>query len=715
MGAEFEPGETVDTPDLAVAPRRALDWPAVAFMTGTPLAAAVLVPLQLLTEGMTVGLAAFAVVYTVLSSLATTAGYHRLFAHRSYRAAAPLRLAYLLFGAAAWQNSALHWVLRHRRHHRYEDTERDPHDIHRGLFHAHVGWIGQTYPVEFSEFPPDLRGDPLIVWQHRYYLPLAVGMGFILPGIVGFVGGWGWGGLVWAGLARVVFTHHCSFLVNSWAHRFGRRTYSRATSARDSVAVALLTYGEGFHNFHHTFPHDYRNGIRWFDWDPTKWLIRALASVGLASNLRRAPRGDVERAKGQASGPRPRRMRLRPFAASAYVLIHLGCLGVFYTGVSGEAMAVLGGAFLFRVFGSSIVYHRYFAHRSFQTSRPMQFVLGVYGATTVLGGPLWWAQTHRAHHQHADTPDDIHSPHYQGFLYAHCGWFLNQDHRDVDLSKVPDLARFPELVWLDRWDLLFKALYLGAVYTLFGSIGIVWGFCLPTVLILQMTHWVQSVSHSLGGYRRYPTPDNSRNHWLFGVLSMGEGFHHNHHSYPGSARMGLRWWELDASYGVLVALRWLGLVWNLRVPSERARAGRDPRLERHVVAERVRVRELGARLARALDGLEAAGVEDLRGRLALRINVFVERARDLLVAGPFARQEAFEELRRDLGSEVRAVLAFPADRERLDAELALARPPISTSEWPPRERGSQAPVLAPAPPRGPAGAPARAPAPPRPG
>jgi stearoyl-CoA desaturase (delta-9 desaturase) len=226
----------------------------------------------------------------VLTSLAITAGYHRLFAHRAYRAAAPVRVAFLLLAAAAWQNSALHWVLRHRRHHRDEDGDGDPHAISRGFFHAHVGWIGRAYPVAFAEFPRDLRAEPLVVWQHRRYWPLAAGMGLALPGAVGLVCGWGWGGLLWAGLARIVFTQHCSFLVNSWAHRFGRRPHSRATSARDSVVVALLTYGEGYHNFHHAFPHDYRNGARWYHWDPTKWLIRSLAAAGLARDLRRAAR-----------------------------------------------------------------------------------------------------------------------------------------------------------------------------------------------------------------------------------------------------------------------------------------------------------------------------------------------------------------------------------------------------------------------------------------
>jgi stearoyl-CoA desaturase (delta-9 desaturase) len=267
--------------------------------------------------------------------------------------------------------------------------------------------------------------------------------------------------------------------------------------------------------------------------------------------------------------------RFDRLAVTAYLLLHLGCLGVFYTGIDAQDVVIFCGAFMIRAIAVSVVYHRYFAHRAFRTSRALQFVLGLYGTIAVLGGPIWWAQTHREHHRHADTPYDIHSPHYQGFLYAHCGWFLDNEHREVDLSRIRDLARFPEIVWLQRWSTLFKLFYIAGAYWWLGTVGIVWGFLLPTVVVLQMIHWIQSVSHSIGGYRRYPTPDDSRNHWLFGVLSLGEGFHHNHHCFPGSARLGLRWWEVDFGYYLLVGLSRLGLVWDVRVPTAQQQYGRD--------------------------------------------------------------------------------------------------------------------------------------------
>jgi stearoyl-CoA desaturase (delta-9 desaturase) len=285
----------------------------------------------------------------------------------------------------------------------------------------------------------------------------------------------------------------------------------------------------------------------------------------------------AHRAAGSATGM----ARFSKPAVLVYVLLHLGCLGVLYVPFDRHALAIFCAAYLIRGFGVSVVYHRYFAHRAFRTSRPMQFVLGVYGATTVLGGLLWWAQTHREHHRHADTPEDIHSPRHQGFAYAHCGWFLTHAHRTTDPSKVADLVRFPELVFLERWDAVFKLLYIACAYWWFGVVGVVWGFFVPTVVVIQMVHWIQSVSHSLGGYRRYPTADDSRNHWMFGVVSMGEGFHHNHHSAPGSARLGHRWWEIDVGYYLLVGLSRLGLIWDLRVPAPEVHRARDGRAERH--------------------------------------------------------------------------------------------------------------------------------------
>ena len=341
-----------------------------------------------------------------------------------------------------------------------------------------------------------------------------------------------------------------------------------------------------------------------------------------------------------------------------------------------EALAIFAGAFLLRAVGVSVIYHRYFAHRSYRASRAVQFLLGLYGALTVMGGVLWWAQTHRQHHRHADTPDDIHSPYYQGFFYAHCGWFLTHAHRRADLSQIPDLARFPELVWLERWDVAFKLAYIGACWLAFGVTGLVWGFFVPTVLVLHMVHWIQSVSHSLGGYRRYPIRDNSRNHWLFGVLSLGEGFHHNHHCFPYSARIGLRWWELDAGYAMLRLLSLARIVSDLRVADERGASAPGSTPERHIVAVRSELRELRARFDGAIEepngGEESAQSRDLRMRVARRIDALDGRVREELLRGASTLDESMSDLRLALRTETHAALPQldPATRDRLTAWLS---------------------------------------------
>jgi stearoyl-CoA desaturase (Delta-9 desaturase) len=241
-------------------------------------------------NGVTVvGVALFAV-WTVACGFAVTGGYHRLFAHATYRAHALVKAFHLFFGAAAIENSALKWSKDHRRHHASTDEAADPYNITRGFWWAHIGW------VFFKEEPgtpqanvKDLERDWMVQLQHRFYVPLAIFAGFLLPMGVGALLGDMWGGLVLAGFVRLVVLYHATFCVNSLAHMLGARPYSDKDSARDSGITALITMGEGYHNFHHTFPYDYRNGVRAWHFDPTKWLIRSLAWVGLARDLVRTP------------------------------------------------------------------------------------------------------------------------------------------------------------------------------------------------------------------------------------------------------------------------------------------------------------------------------------------------------------------------------------------------------------------------------------------
>lgn len=242
-------------------------------------------------------------VWMLLCCLSITAGYHRLFAHRTYEAALWLRVLALLFGAASVQNSALHWVNNHRLHHGKVDRDQDPYNIRRGFLWAHIGWVlHQGGTLDFNRIR-DLQRDPLALWQHRYYLPLAVAVGALLP--LGIASLWGdaLGGLLIAGFLRLVCQYHATFATNSLAHTVGFRPYDRSTSARDFFLTALFTFGEGYHNFHHRFQNDYRNGVRAWHFDPTKWLIFGLSLIGATRNLRRVAADKIALARQLASMP----------------------------------------------------------------------------------------------------------------------------------------------------------------------------------------------------------------------------------------------------------------------------------------------------------------------------------------------------------------------------------------------------------------------------
>ena len=232
------------------------------------------------------------VLLTAILALATglgiTAGYHRLYSHKSFESPWPIRLLLLFFGGACFEGSAWEWCIDHRRHHRHVDSEADPYSIKKGFWHAHILWLFFREPGKLAkESAPDLWKDPLVRFQQRFYLPLAILGSFIFPWcLAGFCWGDPIGGLFVAGAVRLVVNQHFTFAINSVCHKFGKQTYSKKHSARDNWITALFTYGEGYHNFHHEFPSDYRNGIRFYQWDPTKWLIRSLAWLGLARDLK---------------------------------------------------------------------------------------------------------------------------------------------------------------------------------------------------------------------------------------------------------------------------------------------------------------------------------------------------------------------------------------------------------------------------------------------
>jgi stearoyl-CoA desaturase (delta-9 desaturase) len=238
-------------------------------------------------------------VFLFVNGFAITCGYHRLFAHATYEAHPALKLAYVLFGAMALQNSVLKWSADHRVHHRYiDDPERDPYCARRGFWFSHIGWMLHNYPSGDSDFSNvrDLERDPLIAWQHRHYLAVTLAMNFGPPLLIGWATGDVLGALLLVGVLRLVVSHHVTFFINSLAHIWGSQPYTDENTARDNGFLAVLTYGEGYHNFHHMFAHDYRNGVHFWQWDPSKWFIGAMQWCGLAWNLKRVPWFKIHRA-----------------------------------------------------------------------------------------------------------------------------------------------------------------------------------------------------------------------------------------------------------------------------------------------------------------------------------------------------------------------------------------------------------------------------------
>jgi stearoyl-CoA desaturase (delta-9 desaturase) len=232
-----------------------------------------------------------------LCSFSISGGYHRLFAHRAYRSAGVVRLFYLLFGAASFQASALRWASDHRLHHARTDHEDDPYNIQKGFWWAHMGWLFFKGPPSNFRNVKDLQRDPLILFQDRHYLSLSLAFGLLLPTVIAWAWGDAMGGLLVAGFLRLLIQDHATFSINSVAHAIGRRPYSVAVSARDSFLAAFLTLGEGYHNYHHRFPGDYRNGVRFYHYDPTKWCVWALSKIGLTHGLKRVPAAVIRRTR----------------------------------------------------------------------------------------------------------------------------------------------------------------------------------------------------------------------------------------------------------------------------------------------------------------------------------------------------------------------------------------------------------------------------------
>ncbi|MFO8143047.1 MAG: acyl-CoA desaturase [Marinobacter sp.] len=263
-------------------------------------------------------------------------------------------------------------------------------------------------------------------------------------------------------------------------------------------------------------------------------------------------------------------VRVLPFIA-----LHLACLLAFITGVSTFAVVFAIGFFVIRMFAITGFYHRYFSHKTFKTSRKAQFFFAILGASAAQRGPLWWAAHHRHHHQHSDDPEDLHSPHQGGFWWSHAGWFTCDAGFAMDQRRIRDWLKFPELRFINRYDSLIPAAFALMIYLLgealavwapgLGTNGLqllIWGFFISTVLLFHATVSINSLSH-VWGKRRFDTGDDSRNNFWLALVTLGEGWHNNHHRWPRSVRQGFRWYEIDVTWYGLWLLAKLGIIWDL--------------------------------------------------------------------------------------------------------------------------------------------------------
>ena len=314
-----------------------------------------------------------------------------------------------------------------------------------------------------------------------------------------------------------------------------------------------------------------------------------------------------------------------------FIIMHLTCFAAIWTGVTAEAVAIGVGLYWLRIFAIGAGYHRYFSHRAYETSRGFQFVLAVLAQSTSQKSVLWWAANHRDHHLHSDTELDVHSPRHTGFIYSHVGWIFSRGQETMNVNRIADFAKYPELMWLHRYEQLPAFVLAVLCLAVAGWPGLIVGFFWSTVAVYHGTFCINSLAH-LVGKRRYVTGDDSRNNWLLAIITMGEGWHNNHHAYQSSARQGFRWWEYDPTFYLLTLLQRLGLVWNLKLPTAEVMQNQHRLGSRVVsraasqVAESFYPERIAAAVAAALG---KSGLADLRARLSQ--------------AQPFVAREVFSE------------------------------------------------------------------------
>ena len=308
---------------------------------------------------------------------------------------------------------------------------------------------------------------------------------------------------------------------------------------------------------------------------------------------------------------------MNPLLALRFLVVHLLCFAAIWTGISWTAIVMFVVLYAVRMFAITGGYHRYFSHRTYKMGRVMQFIMAVLAESSAQKGVLWWASHHRHHHTHSDDPDDVHSPKQHGFWYAHLGWLFDPDWADTDDERIKDLARYPELVWLDRYHMLPPTILGVSTWLIGGWSGLIVGFFWSTVALWHATFTINSLAHVIGN-RRYETDDESKNNWFLALITFGEGWHNNHHHYQAAVNQGFRWYEFDITYYILKAMSWVGLVSDLRTapehvvedkphPRKQRALARKKRAEQEAKAEKA-PQQAGDEASRWLDDLEEAAM-----------------------------------------------------------------------------------------------------------
>jgi stearoyl-CoA desaturase (delta-9 desaturase) len=353
-------------------------------------------------------------------------------------------------------------------------------------------------------------------------------------------------------------------------------------------------------------------------------------------------------------------------SSTAFILVHLACFGALWSGITLQALVMCVVLYWARIFAIGAGYHRYFSHRSYSTSRWFQLLLAVACQSTGQKSVLWWAQKHRHHHMYSDTEFDVHSPRHKGFIYSHFLWIFSHRHDGTDLVKISDFARYPELMWLHRYEVV-PAVALGVICFVFGGwAGLFVGFFWSTVLVYHSTFCINSLAHVLGR-KRYLTGDDSRNNWLLAIFTMGEGWHNNHHAYQSSVRQGFKWWEYDPTFYILKAFSLVGIVWDLKYPP--ATVVRNE----HRLGSRI-IRRAAAQLAESFnpDGLVVAVSAALdRTTLATlleKMSTTQQRAANVLASLHLPQLPT----RDEIGSRARAMFAKTSSMDEIvDAAYLL--------------------------------------------